>query len=432
MATATLPFPTWENPAALSNRNRSAFANFFHQAARVLAVGVGISIPLSTSMAEILVGLFAVCWLLSGELLNLPATIRQNRIAAACLAMFGVLLLSATYGASSWHDTGKALAKYREFLYVPLLVTVFQDQKLRQWGLRAFMAGVTVMILLSYGEFLFKFDIGLLSSTDFVIFKDRIIHGLLLAFYVFVLSHQIAEGSRYRWLQWGMIALALGNGMFLIQGRTGHLVLSILVMLFMWQRFRFRGLAYGMVLLTIGWGAIYQVSPVIKKRVQMTMNQLQDQFGEEKKRNEDARLEFYEYSLRIIRQNPWFGTGTGGFLKAYRDIAAHNGVPATEDPHSEYLLLAVQLGACGPLALLALYGMQWLTAFRLPQTERWLAQGVVFTIASGCLVNSLLYGFTGGLFFGYFTGLVFGALPAASAVAAAKTQPEAPLKSQAA
>ena len=39
------------------------------------------------------------------------------------------------------------------------------------------------------------------------------------------------------------------------------------------------------------------------------------------------------------------------------------------------------------------------------------AQGMLVTVATGCLFNSLLLGFTGGLFFGYFMALCFAGLP---------------------
>jgi hypothetical protein len=59
------------------------------------------------------------------------------------------------------------------------------------------------------------------------------------------------------------------------------------------------------------------------------------------------------------------------------------------------------------LGLLALFGATWWSSFRLPQAERFLAQGLVMSLAAGCLVNSLMYGFTGGLLFGYFAALAF-------------------------
>ena len=40
---------------------------------------------------------------------------------------------------------------------------------------------------------------------------------------------------------------------------------------------------------------------------------------------------------------------------------------------------------------------------------------MLVTVAAGCLFNSLLLGFTGGLFFGYFMALCYAGLPETNA-----------------
>lgn len=403
MSTATIPFVPLTPSRGVLDGVREIFRTIGH----VSLIALGFTIALSTSGAELLVATIGICWLLSGEFVNVAGELRRNRVAACCLAMFGLLLVGATYGPSSSHHVIKALLKYREFLYVPLFLSGFAEERVRLWGLRAFLAGVAVMVGLSYAEWIFQVDIGHLSATDFVIYKDRISHSLLVAFALYVVAHHACDEQAFRWLRLACLPIGLFNILFLIQGRTGHVVVSLLFMVFAWQRLGWKGLAVGLVSLVGFWGLVYKFSPMVQERVRFTMVQINDTFGDVKKRNDDARLEFYEHSLKIIAQNPLLGRGTGGFLHAYHEIALANRVPPTEDPHSEYLLLAVQLGVMGPVGLLALFGATWWASFRLTATDRHLAQGLVMALAAGCLVNSLMYGFTGGLLFGYFGAMAF-------------------------
>lgn len=379
----------------------------------ILAIAIGFSIPLSTSITEICIGLFVACWVASGDLQTKLHLIRRNQIALLSLLLLAVIAVGTTYSTATWTEAWKCLLKYRELLYVPLLVPVFQDAVLRRRGVQAFLAASLLVLALSYLEFLTGIDIGLLSNTDYVIFKDRIIHSLLMSFAAYLLAHAFVELPRWRWACGVGILLTLGNILFLIQGRTGYVVLGLLTVLFMYQHLRFRGVACACLLLAVLGGASYRFLPTVRSRVNVTIAQVWNQIGPNKKRSDDPRMEFYDNSLQLVFRHPLFGTGTGSFEPEYRKLAELKGLPVIQhlerrapfDPHNEYLLIAVQVGLVGLAALLLLFHTEWQSSFRLAGQDRIVAQGAVVTIAAGCLFNSMLLGFTGGLFFGYFSGL---------------------------
>ena len=377
---------------------------------RVIAIGLGFCIPLSTTLSTTLIAIYFVLWMVLGDWRTLASIVRTNRVVAAGIAMFALLMLGGLASSATPREVGQTLLKYRELLYLPLLLSIFADSAIRQWAVGSFLAGVGVMLGLSYVEFFSGIDIGLLSSTDQVIFKDRIIHCLLVAFFAYVLSHQAVAQSRGRWWRVIVIAAALFNMFVLVQGRTGQMIVTLLFILFVFQLKSWKGCVAGAMCALLFWGAAYKLAKPVQQRLNDSFAQLDDQFGAAKKRSPDARLEYYELSLQIVRENLWAGVGTGGFRKAYQRVAEARSAPATADPHNEYLLLAVQLGLIGPIAFLAMLGSQWWYSRQLPAVERHLAQGAVVTIGAGCLVNSLMYSFTGGLFWGYFSALTFAAL----------------------
>jgi O-antigen ligase len=123
------------------------------------------------------------------------------------------------------------------------------------------------------------------------------------------------------------------------------------------------------------------------------------------------RLEFYDNTLKLIRDRPLLGAGTGGFPDAYKRQVAGTAMAPAGHPHNEYLHLMAQLGIPGLVALLALFWVPWRLAPRLPLAhEGILARGIVLTIAVGCVVNSLLLDHTEGLFFAWGLGVLFGGL----------------------
>ena len=122
------------------------------------------------------------------------------------------------------------------------------------------------------------------------------------------------------------------------------------------------------------------------------------------------RLDFMKNSLSLVRERPVLGYGTGSFAREYAALADRTGIWATDNPHNEYLLIAVQLGVIGLFMFLFLFFEQWRYSYRLAPEEKWLAQGLVVTMALGCLVNSFLLDFHEGHFYAYFTALLFSSL----------------------
>jgi O-antigen ligase len=425
------------------------------KAFRVLAVLTGFSIPLSTSFSEITTGLFMACWLLSGELEGKWDAIRRNRVALVSLALFGVLAAGITWSSESWTASGRCLLKYRELLYLPMFVVVFREATLQRLAIWAYMAAAVLLLALSYFERFSGADFGIVStSVDYVIAKDRIIHSLMMGLLAYLAAVQLAGtrtrvlpsppgrgaggkgaghfafpavtrssgeeariGRAWRWTCAAIVPLAVYNILFMVQGRTGYIVLGALTALFLYERLSRRGLAIACLVLGLAGGAALQFSTMIRGRVEQTISQLKNQFGGDRKHSADPRMEFYVNTLRLIRRHPVLGTGTGSFRSEYARLVAGSDDIPTSDPHNEYLHLASQVGIPGAILFLALLAVQWRATGRLEGLSRDIGRGVVLTIALGSLFNSLILSVTGGLIFAYFGGLVFAELSLDAAVA---------------
>jgi O-antigen ligase len=213
-------------------------------------------------------------------------------------------------------------------------------------------------------------------------------------------------------MAWAVLAaLATLNVTMMVQGATGYVVLGGLALLFGYGLGRWRGFAIGLVAVAAAAAVLTYVPGPFQQRVGMVEREFRGwQAADAQSTSIGLRLEFYHNTLRIIRDHPVAGVGTGGFPQAYARVVEGSGMAPTRNPHNEFLHLAVQVGPLGVAALLWLLLQQWRLAARLGLLEKEIARGVVVLMAIGCMLNSLLLDHTEGLLYAWLTGLLYAGL----------------------
>ena len=400
-------------------------------AAKWAGTGLGFSIPVSTALDSILGVSVAAFWVLGGSYRKKWELVRANPVAVLSLGMFGLLVLGGFYSNASWGEVLKVLGKYSDLLLLSLLIPLFQDVQMRRNGLAAFFLMMVVVLILSY-----LIGFGMLSGGDpfkgnenyGIVFRSHITHSLLVAFSAFAFATLARiSGSPHRRVLWiALTVMAVYNVLFMVKGRTGYLVLGVLFVYFFVEWLRWKGFLIAALGGSIIVVCAFFLSDVFHARLSdtaadfhkwrsgqiVTSEQIiisKQSFTEE--RGLGLRLSWYEKSLAIIRDFPVFGVGTGGFPLAFTEKVRNSRLPATSNPHNEYLLIAVQLGLLGLAVLLYLFYTQWHLAADLPGLfERNLARGLVLTVMTTCLVNSSLLDHGEGIFYAWMSGLLFAGL----------------------
>ena len=411
------------------------------KAARYLAIAVGFALPISTAADNVLLALLLACWLASGHWEEKYATIRGKPVALAILSLFALLLLGLTWSQGPLHDAMLYLRKYTNLLLMPILVTIFTDSNDRRRGLLAFAAAMTLTLLLSIAFAVGVLphgggitggtpdhpDRGLLTAEpgNPTVFKHHITQNILMAFgcLLFAQLASTAKSRRLRWF-WAILAgLAAFDVLFLVQGRTGYIVLAALVGLVLLERFRWKGLAAAVVIVALGFASAYEFSDSFRSRISRVESEA-EQWQPDVGANTSVgiRLEFYRNTLSIIERHPVLGVGTGGFREAYAQRVQGTAMTPTYNPHNQYLLVTAQLGLAGLALLLFIFVQQWRCASRLPeQTYRTLARGLVLTFVIASLFSSPLIDHAESVFFAWLSGLLFAALPPRAPAQVGKT-----------
>ncbi|MCX7197261.1 MAG: O-antigen ligase family protein, partial [Proteobacteria bacterium] len=237
-------------------------------------------------------------------------------------------------------------------------------------------------------------------------FKLHITHGLLMALACLLFALRATEaataGRRLVASAWAVAGvLALVNVLFMVQGRTGYVVLAAFIVLVFALRAGWRGLVIAGVLVCAAATAIYQGYEPLRKRIDIGLSEVSKWDPATPALDDNSigrRLEFLSEGLALARERPLLGHGLGSFAAAYSRQIEGTGKQPTSNPHNEALLLAVQAGIPAVLLYLYLLGRTAQAARRLPTLhERVLAPALVLWIGIGGLFNALLIDHTESL-----------------------------------
>lgn len=388
--------------------------------ARWAAVALGFSIPVSVALDGVLAAAILLGCLLAAHYSGRIGVIRANPVALLAIALFALYLAGSLYSDGSREDILEFLSKTSRLLFIPLLISLFQDPGVRRRALWGFMAAMLLTLGLSYLlwlDLLPKLGFIKGNPANPVIFKLHITQNLFMAFTAFACA-VLARHALSRWqaVIWGgMALLAAANVLFLVSGRTGHLVLLVLLIYLLAAWLRWQGLAVALAVIGVIVALAYVApSTALHQRAVLAYQEFarwQPGSVETDASSVGLRLEYYRNTLEIIRQHPLLGTGTGGFRQAYAEQVRGTGRIATHNPHNEYLMVTAQLGLAGLALLLYLFWTQWRLAAQLASPrEQILARGMVLTIMTASAVSSTLIDHAEGWFYVWMSALFFATL----------------------
>jgi len=291
-----------------------------------IVVAIGFSIPISTSLDNILLVLLMALWFFGGHFREKIRATLDNPIVLPALILFGMYVLGLFYGVASWQDALGSLKKAANFLLLPIMIPIFKEEKLRHFAIWGFLAAISLTLLLSYllgtgvisTEHIFKGD-----QNEPVVFKLRITHSLLMSYgaYLFLLKARQSIGKPSGILC-GVLALtALYNVFFMVGSKTSYIVALALVIYFVVSQWRLRGMGVVVLLILMLFGTIYKLpsSAPHQRILLMYKEAMQWQPGQSEHTSTGDRLEYMTNSLKLIRENLLLGVGTGGFKGAYAD-----------------------------------------------------------------------------------------------------------------
>lgn len=288
------------------------------------------------------------------------------------------LIQSGLTGAS-W----QAINGYHELIFAPLLMAAFSVVRFQ----RLFMWSLTIGCLLYAAIHWLALYMPELSAG---LQSKRISAGFTLAVTAFVLALQSRSmASMEQRLARAIAAILAATVMFAINGRTGQVVLVVLLAMFCWQTCppRWRLVTAVAAPLALVFATVNFASQGVKQRFDESFS------GGSQGSSTTVRIEILKGSLVLAQGSfPWgVGFARYGEAHAKAGLAKNEGI---HNPHNEFLMQLISGGVASLLLFLT-----WL--YLLAKSSSWgegdrVVVGVVLAFAIGCLFNSLLMDFVEG------------------------------------
>jgi len=321
----------------------------------------------------------------------------------------GLALLAYIIGHTLW-TTGptaaswQTLNRYHELLLAPVVMALMRETRGRLIFFRALMAGAFLLALAHWVALLAPSLLPLLESR-------RISAGFTLAVCAFLVLMRARVQAR-PWPARILAAFLALTVLLAIEGRTGHVVVTVLVSCAAWlhspPRWRWAAVVAGPLLVL----AFAMSSTVMQARIKETLAGSQSVGADGKLSSTGIRIELLRVAGDLARRHAVTGAGFANYATVHRQAAqamdspegsaaayvqAH--WPNVSNPHNEYLMQLIGGGAMALTLFLAWLGLTLRQAARARAPVGGMLGGTCLAFAVGCLFNSMLMDFVEAHFY---------------------------------
>jgi len=342
------------------------------RAQQFLFVLLGVFIPTSIAITNLIIGLLAICWLLEGDFKTKFDSIKSSKWMLSIFALIAFYALGMLWGDqhfnAEWQFQRLAL-----LLVFPIFMTMNLKQETIKRAVIAFLGTSFISALVAIainnniisplGEYLSFIDPSWRNSAFITYNYHNVILALAttLSFYVI-----IEKKSKYTYLLL-LFIVVYAISIFTERGRAGQVIfnLSTVFYIIYYNRKNLLRLFALLVLLFSFQFVIYNSTNVYKDRFDILSNIIQNNGGKGDGNLDDIRYVFTKETLSRILEKPILGYGTGSFGTIFEnEVKSGHYFNKHTTPHNQYLYVWFELGILGLALLLLIFYHQLKELFR--------------------------------------------------------------------
>jgi O-antigen ligase len=331
-----------------------------------------------------------------------------------------VLVAMAAIG-MSWSEASlserlQGLEGFCKLLFIPFLLAQFRRSE-RGWRVILWFLGASILLLLVSSALAWFPGLPWRGKVQMpgVPVKDYISQSGVFALCAFALLGHATDVWRGhgRLLAFALVFIAvafIANIAFVETGRTTLVTIAVLVPMFGFRQFGWRGIVVAGAVGCAVAGTLWMSSSYLRERVTHAVEEVQLYRTEHVPTSSGLRLEFWRRSIDVVSKSPIAGHGTGSIPMLLTPASARDSDTsafATVNPHKQMLVVAIQLGLVGTITLLAM----WVAHLRLFRGEgliSWIGLVAVVENMVGSVFNSHLSDFTQGWLYVFAVGVLGG------------------------
>lgn len=380
--------------------------------AQYLVIGGLVSIAISPPLANIFIALSLIATISASTIRNQLIDFFKTKLGYACITFIGVLFSGLLYGIESNGVIASSIWGWRKFLMLPIAAAIFMNAPhAKQNMINSFWFVCLILVIYS---FVTLFNPGLQVSDKNipgVVVRNHATQGLFFAIAAIIALANTLNTSTpiwFRTLSCLTIPLFILNIAQVAIGRSGYIALIVLTISFIFLYFTRASLLKKLLLCILGTTVLVGIlasTPTSQQRIELAKHEFTSETDQTKETSIGYRLTFWKNTIEMLPKYALFGTGTGGFEKAYAaQVEGKSGTAGviTGDPHNQYLKILVEHGVIGLAVFLSILKLLlW-----QPTTNPFKAIGVslLLAIATTSLFNAHFTTFNEGQFIWIFAG----------------------------
>ena len=376
-----------------------------------LAVGVVAAMPWSTSISQIMIVIWLVALIPTLEVALVRRELQSP--AGALPALFWLLALAGLLWASvPWTERLAGLGGFHKLLVIPLLLMHFRRSERGWFVLYGFLASCSVLLVASVVWWLTPFHLS--GRQAGVPVRDYIAQSSEFLICIFgLLAFALHKARERHWklaAAAGVLALLfLTNILVVATGRTALAVIPLLLLLFGFRQFGWRGLAAAVVAIGVIAAIAWSASPFLRERIAVSISDVEGYQADRNPGSTGIRIEMWRKAAGFVAAAPLIGHGTGSIAEQYRRARTGEGVSslATPNPHNQIFAVAIQLGMLGVAVLMTMW-VAHLSLFRGGGLISWIGIVIVVQNIVSSLFNSHLFDSFHGWLYVFGIGVVGG------------------------
>lgn len=408
---------------------RIQFKNVLDKLNAYTLLGIAFFIPFNSILNRYMLGIFLVSSLIL--YVSRPGTllIKKYKGFIALFLLFLIYSISFLYSYNlslAWIDLEKKLP----LCLLPLAFMIIKPGQNKKHQLFwAFLAGVVSVTLICAGYFIFHslsdahFHRVLINHpfyqmySKFYIFGNTNYYAVYLNMGVLLILGMLGrtpDQIHKNWMKWFMyfglflfVALSL-----VISSRSGIVAMVILLVFSVFYLVRIPYLRLVSLALLITAGFYIAQNYRFNNYIRLFDRMIHSSSGSVKEKDlleiSALRLVFWKASLEIIRENIWFGVGTGDVkaqIKAkYKEMGVYEELHENDDPHNQFLRTFIATGLPGFLALAGVFVFGFWAGI---QNKDYFLMAFLILIVIHLLFKSMLFREDGVVFFSFFYGLLY-------------------------
>ena len=343
------------------------FRNSIDSINSYLLILVAFFLPLTVFGGNLFAVLIFLLWIIKADFKSDFHRLKNNKLIIAVFLYLLVYVIALLWTADM--ESGLyTLRKQLKFLFIPIFMLFVKREHVKYYIL-AFLASMSLSEIWSYGIF-FEFLplYGGATLIDPIPLMSHITYNPFLAIAIYFLSYYVLFDhsiSKLKKFTYGFFIITMSINMFITGGRAGQVMYFAMLVVLIFQYFpknAFKASLISLLVLVITSSTFYLNSKIFSDRVDLAVTELSD-YKNHTHSSTGLRISSAINSWSIIKENPIIGVGTGDYKNEFIKASIKNNLKlentlVIHNPHNMYVLILVQFGLLGLVAMLYIFYSQ--------------------------------------------------------------------------